>query len=45
MWAIELSEFSIQYKPRLALNGQILAEFLAKTPQQETNQTAPVGGL
>ena len=34
--AIELSEFCIQYKPRLALKGQILAGFLAEVPQQET---------
>ena len=27
-WAIELSEFSIQYKPRLALKGQVLVNFL-----------------
>ena len=36
-WAIELSEFCIQYKPLLELNGQILADFLAKIPQQEVN--------
>ena len=35
-WAIELSEFGIQYKPRLALKGQILADFLVEIPQQET---------
>ena len=35
-WAIELSEFGIQYKPRLALKGQILADFLAEIPQEET---------
>ena len=34
-WAIELSEFGIQYKPRLALKGQVLANFLAEIPQQE----------
>ena len=34
-WAIELSEFSIQYKPRLALKGQVLTVFLAEIPQQE----------
>ena len=34
-WAIELSEFGIQYKPRLALKGQVLADFLAEVPQQE----------
>ena len=28
-WAIELSEFNIQYKLRLAIKGQILADFLA----------------
>ena len=28
-WAIELSEFVIQYKPRLTLKGQILEDFLA----------------
>ena len=34
-WAIELSEFSIQYKPSLAIKGQILSDFLAKIPQQD----------
>ena len=34
-WAIELSELDIQYKPRLALKGQILADFLVEIPQQE----------
>ena len=36
-WAIELSEFGIQYKPHLALKGQILADFLAEVPQQDAN--------
>ena len=36
-WAIELSEFSIQYKPCLALKGQIFVEFLAKVPQQDVD--------
>ena len=34
-WAIELSEFDIQFRPRLALKEQVLAEFLAEIPQQE----------
>ena len=38
-WAIELSEFGIQYKHLLALKGQVLtdflADFLAEIPQQE----------
>ena len=35
-WAIELSEFGIQYKPRLRMKGQVLADFLAEVPRQET---------
>ena len=34
-WAIELSEFGIEYKPRLSMKGQVLVDFLAKVPQQE----------
>ena len=30
-WAIELSEFRIQYKPRLTLKGQVLADFFSIT--------------
>ena len=29
-WAIELSEYGISYKPRLAKKGQVLADFLAE---------------
>ena len=29
-WAIELSEYGIQYKTRLAKKGQVLTDFLAK---------------
>ena len=32
-WAIELSKFGIQYKPRLAKKGQIMVDFLAEIPQ------------
>ena len=31
-WAMELSEYGIQYKPRLSKKGQVLADFLAKIP-------------
>ena len=34
-WPIELSEYGIQYKPRLAKKGQVLADFLAEIPQPE----------
>ena len=30
LWAIELSEFDIQYRPRIAVKGQIVANFIAE---------------
>ena len=36
LWAIKLSEYGIQYKPRLAKKEQVLADFLAEIPQLET---------
>ena len=39
-WAIELSEFDIRYKPRTAVKGQILADFIMEfTPAQSTKVT------
>ena len=35
-WKMELSEYGIQYKPRLAKKGQVLADFLAELPQPNT---------
>ena len=35
-WAMELSEYGIQYKPRLLKKGQVLADFLAEIPQIDT---------
>ena len=35
-WAMELSEYGIQYKPRLSKKGQILADFLAEILQPNT---------
>ena len=35
-WALELSEYGIQYKPRLSKKGQVLADFLAEIPQPDT---------
>ena len=37
-WEIELSEFGIQYKPRLAKEGQVMANFLAEIPQSGVSQ-------
>ena len=52
-WAIELSEFKIRYKPRTAIKGQILADFVmeftstepAKNAQTETDQKLFVDGV
>ena len=39
-WAIELSEFDIRYKLRIAVKGQILADFIMEfTPAQSTKAT------
>ena len=44
-WAIELSEFDIRYKPKTAIKGQVLADFVmeftsaepAENPQTPTD--------
>ena len=35
LWAIELSEFDIQYHPRTAIKGQIVANFIAEFTNDE----------
>jgi len=30
LWAIELSEFDIQYRPRTAIKGQFVTDFIAE---------------
>ena len=30
LWAIELSEFDIQYHPHIAIKGQVIANFIAE---------------
>ena len=30
LWAIELSEFDVQYRPRTAIKGQVVADFIAE---------------
>ena len=37
LWAIELSEFDIQYRPRTAVKEQIVADFIVKYTQSESN--------
>ena len=35
LWAIELSEFDVQYRPRTAIKGQIVTDFIAEYTQPE----------
>ena len=36
LWAIELSEYDVQYHPRTAVKGQIVADFIAEyTPSED----------
>ena len=30
LWAIELSEFNMQYRPRTAMKGQVVIDFIAE---------------
>ena len=38
-WAIELSEFDIRYKPKTAIKGQVLADFVMEFTSIELAQT------
>ena len=35
LWAVELSEFNIQYHPWTAIKGQAVADFIAEFAQSE----------
>ena len=35
LWAIELSEFNIQYRPRTAIKGYVVADFIAEFTHKE----------
>ena len=35
LWAIELSDFDIQYRPRTVIKGQVVADFIAMYTQLE----------
>ncbi|XP_076914994.1 uncharacterized protein LOC143574204 [Bidens hawaiensis] len=37
-WAIELGEYSIEYKPGPAIKGQILADFVTEVPQHKEQE-------
>ena len=39
-WAIELSEFDIRYKPKIAIKGQVLADFVVEFTSAEPAENA-----
>ena len=40
-WVIELSEFDIRYKPRTAVKGQVLADFIMEFTPSNTSTKPP----
>ncbi|GFY91594.1 hypothetical protein Acr_07g0017900 [Actinidia rufa] len=40
-WSIELSEFHIEYKPRIAIKAQALADFIVEFTYETQPETAP----
>ena len=45
LWAIELSEFDIQYRPRTAIKGQVVADFIAEfTNEEDKGQMSAFNG-
>ena len=38
LWVIELSEFDVQYRPRTAIKGQIVADFIAEYTRAEDKE-------
>ena len=43
LWAIELSKFDIQYRPRTMIKGQVVADFIAEYTQLEGKETKVLG--
>ena len=35
LWAIELSEFDVQYRPHTAIKGQVVSDFIAEFTNME----------
>ena len=33
-WSIELSEYGIEYQPRLSMKGQVMTDFVVESPRQ-----------
>ena len=43
LWTIELSEFDIQYSPRTAIKGQVVADFIPEYTQLEGKEAEVLG--
>ena len=43
LWAIELSEFDVQYRPQTAVKGQIVADFIVEYTQSEDKGVEGLG--
>ena len=43
LWAIELSEFDIQYRPQTAIKGQVVADFIAEYTQLKGKEAEVLG--
>ena len=42
-WAIELSEYGIEYQPRLSMKGQVMADFVLQYSQRPVQHKEPRG--
>ena len=43
LWAIELSEFDIQYRPQTTIKGQVVADFIAEYTKLEGKEAEVLG--
>ncbi|GJZ93049.1 reverse transcriptase domain-containing protein [Tanacetum coccineum] len=41
-WSIELGEYTIHYRPRVSIKGQILADFIVERPEEDSPDTLMV---
>ncbi|KAL0431032.1 UNVERIFIED_CONTAM: hypothetical protein Sradi_0729200 [Sesamum radiatum] len=44
-WAVELSEFSIEFHPRLVIKEQVLADFIIELAYDEVSISMPIWSL
>ncbi|KAL6339382.1 hypothetical protein AAG906_032911 [Vitis piasezkii] len=42
-WAIELSEYGIEFQPRLSMKGQVMADFVLEYSQRPAQHKEPRG--